>query len=95
MVKDCSNIVCVDFRKLNKVTKVDPELMATEDLFRRLSGSKINLTIGYWQIPVAQEDMHKTAFVAPDGQNEFTRMPFSIVNSGATLVRGLVMALLP
>ena len=43
----------------------------------------------YWQIPVAPEDVHKTAFMAPDGQYEFTRMQFGIVNSGATLVRGL------
>ena len=35
------------------------------------------------------EDVHKTAFVTPDGQYEFTRMPFGMVNSGATLVRGL------
>ena len=27
--------------------------------------------------------------VTPDGQYEFTRMPFGMVNSGATLVRGL------
>ena len=91
--KDGSNRVCVDFRKLNKLTKVDPEPMTTaEDLFRRLSGkkylSKIDLTI-YWQIPVSPEDVHKTAFVTPDGQYEFTRMPFGMVNSGATLVRGL------
>ena len=39
--KDGSNRVCVDFRKLNKITKVDPEPMTTaEDLFRRLSGKK-------------------------------------------------------
>ena len=92
--KDGSNRVCVDFRKLNKITEVDPEPMTTaEDLFRRLSGkkylSKTDLTKGYWQIPVAPEDMHKTAFVTPDGQYEFTRMPFGMVNSGATLVRGL------
>ena len=92
--KDGSNRVCVDFRKLNKITEVDPEPMRTaEDLFRRLSGkkylSKIDLTKGYWQIPVAPEDVHKTAFVTPDGQYEFTRMPFGMVNSGATLVRGL------
>ena len=32
--KDGSNSVCVDFRKLNKITKVDPEPMTTaEDLF--------------------------------------------------------------
>ena len=92
--KDGSNRVCVDFRKLNKITEVDPEpMMTAEDLFRRLSGkkylSKIDLTKGYWQIPVAPEDVHKTAFVTPDGQYEFTRMPFGMVNSGATLVRGL------
>ena len=92
--KDGSNRVCVDFRKLNKITKVDPEPMTTaEDLFRRLSGkkylSKIDLTKGYWQIPVAPEDVHKTAFRTPDGQYEFTRMSFGMVNSGATLVRGL------
>ena len=90
--KDGSNRVCVDFRKLNKITKVDPEPMTTaEDLFRRLSGkkylSKMDLTKGYWQIPVASEDMHKTAFVTPDGQYEFTRMPYGMMNSGATLVR--------
>ena len=39
--KDCSKRVGVDFRKLNKITEVDPEPMATaEDLFRRLSGTK-------------------------------------------------------
>ena len=86
--------VCVDFRKLNRITEVDPEPMTTaEDLFPRLSGkkflSKIDLTKGYWQIPVAPEDVHKTAFVTPDRQYEFTRMPFGMVNSGATLVRGL------
>ena len=33
--------------------------------------------------------MHKTAFVTPDEQYEFTRMPFGMVNLGATLVIGL------
>ena len=92
--KDGSNKVCVDFRKLNKITEVDPEQMTTaEELFRRLSGKKyllkIDLTKGYWQIPVAPEDVQKTSFVTPDGQYEFTRMPVGMVNSGATLVRVL------
>ena len=61
-----------------------------KDLVRRYPDvSKIDLTKGYWQIPVAPEDVHKTAFVTPGGQYEFTRMPFGMVNSGATLVRGL------
>ena len=76
--KDGSNRVCVDFRKLNKITEVDPEPMKTdENLFRRLSGkkylSKISLTKGYWQIPVEPEDVYKNAFVTPDGQYEFYR----------------------
>ena len=92
--KDGSNRVCVDFRKLNKITEVDPEPMTTaEDLYHRLSGkkylSKIDLTKGYWQIPVAPEDVYKTAFVTPDRQYEFLQMPFGMLNSGATLVRGL------
>ena len=92
--KDGSNRVCVDFRKLNKITEVDSEPMTmAEDMFRRLGGkkylSKIDLTKGYLQIPVAPEDVYKTAFVTLDGQYEFLRMPFGMVNSGATLVRGL------
>ena len=39
--KDGLNRVCVDFRKLNKITEVDPKPMTTaEDLFRQLSGKK-------------------------------------------------------
>ena len=72
-------------------------MTTAEYLFRRLAGfkylSKIDLTKGYWQILLAPEDMHKTAFVIPDRQYEFLRMLFGMVNSGATLVRGLRMVL--
>ena len=51
--------------------------------------SKIYLSKGYWQIPEGPEDVYKRALVTPDGQYEFTRMPLGMVNSGATLVRGL------
>ena len=47
----------------------------------------------YWKIPVAKEDVAKTAFVTPDGCYEFLRMPFGMINSGATLV-GLMTQLL-
>ena len=92
--KDGLNRICVDYRKLNKVTISDPEPMRTsEDLFQQLGKSKffskIDLSKGYWQIPVAEEDIFKTAFVTPDGTYEFLRMPFGMKNSGATLVRGM------
>ena len=39
--KDNTNRVCVDYRKLNKLTVIDPEPMPTaEHLFQKLSGDK-------------------------------------------------------
>ena len=92
--KDGSDRICVNYRKLNKLTVADPGPMITaEDLFRRFGKSKyyskIDLSKGYWQIPVAEEDIEKTAFITPDGTYDFLRMPFGIKNSGATLVRGM------
>ena len=91
---DGSNRICVDYRKLNKLTVADPEPMITaDDLFQRLAKSKyytkIDLSKGYWQIPVAEEDIERTAFITPDGTYDFLRMPFGMKNSGATLVRGM------
>ena len=41
-----------------------------EHLFQKLSGdkffSKIDLSKGYWQIAIPEEDIPKTAFVTPD-----------------------------
>jgi hypothetical protein len=92
--KDGSNRVCIDYRKLNKITVVDPEPMTPAvDVFQRIGQdkyfSKIDLSKGYWQVPVVQEDIFKTAFVTPDGTYEFLKMPFGMMNSGATLVRGM------
>ena len=60
--------MCVDYRKLNLVTVADPAPMTTaEDLFGKLGKcqyySTIDLSKGYWQISVAEKDIHKTAFV--------------------------------
>ena len=92
--KDGSVRMCVDSRKLNLVTIADLAPMTTaEDLFGKVGKcqyySTIDLSKGYWQIPVAEEDMHKTAFVTPDGCYEFLRMSYGMTNSGATLVRGM------
>ena len=86
--KDNTNRVCVDYRKLNKLTVIDPEPMPTaEHLFQRLSGdkffTKIDLSKGYWQITILEEDIPKTAFVTPDVSYsyEFLKMPFGMINS--------------
>ena len=44
---------------------------------------------GYWQVPVAEADIAKTAFITPDGSYEFLKMLFGKMNSGVTLVRGM------
>ena len=92
--KDNTNQVCVDYRKLNKLTVIDPEPMPTaEHLFQKLSGdkffTKIDLSKGYWQITIPEEDIPKTAFVTPDGSYEFLKMPFGMINSAATLKRAM------
>ena len=90
--KDNTNRVCVDYRKLNKLTVLDPEPMPTaEHLFQKLSGDKfysiIDLSEGYWQITIPEEDTPKTAFVTPDGSYEFLKKPFGMINTGPTLKR--------
>ena len=85
---------CVDFRKLNRVTVFDrTPITPAEDIFQKMAKkkylTKLDLSKGYWQIPVAAKDIPKTAFVTPDGTYEFVKMPFGMINSGATLVRGL------
>ena len=61
--KDGTHRVCIDYRKLNKLTVFDPEPMTSAiDVFEKMSGdcyfTTINLTKGYWQISVAEEDIY-------------------------------------
>ncbi|GFR93145.1 zinc finger protein [Elysia marginata] len=90
--KDGSNRVCIDYRRLNKITTFDPQPMTPPaDVFQGMEKdqyfSKLDLSKGYWQIPVRKEDIPKTAFVTMDCHYEFLRMPFGMMNSGATLTR--------
>lgn len=49
--------------------------------------SKIDLTKGYWQIPLDEDAKQKSAFVTPMGHYQFTVIPFGMVNAPATFVR--------
>ena len=64
--------MCVDFRKLNAVTKRDHHALPdVKDLLRRMGGSRyftaLDLSSGFWALPILEEDQHKTAFTGPDG----------------------------
>jgi hypothetical protein len=76
---------CVDFRKLNRVTVQDKFPMPRiDDIFDRLQGSKyfseIDLNSAFWLLKILEQDIEKTAFSTPDGNYEFTRLPFGVAN---------------
>jgi hypothetical protein len=49
--------------------------------------SKIDLSKGYWQIPVRQEDRPKLAFATPDGTYQWVVMPFGVQNAPSVFTR--------
>ena len=90
--KDGSFRMCGDYRRLNTVTTPDRysiPLIAdlTARLHRRKIFGKVDLVKGYHQIPVADEDIAKTAITTPFGTFEFLRMPFGLKNAGQTFQR--------
>ena len=82
--KDGSPRFCVDYRKLNLITERDVyPLPHVDDIIDRLAGSQffttLDLKSGYWQIPIAENDKCKSAFITADGLFEFKRSSFRFV----------------
>ena len=96
--KDGSIRYCIDYRKLNDVTVKDqfPLPLITQCL-DQLAGtsffSALDLSWGYWQIELAPEDRHKTAFITKHGLYQHTRMPFGLCNAPSTFMRAMTLVL--
>ncbi|GKB24191.1 putative reverse transcriptase domain-containing protein [Tanacetum coccineum] len=89
--KDGSFRMCIDYRKLNKLTvKNRYPLPRIDDLFDQLQGSsvylKIDLRSGYHQLRVREEDIPKTALRMRYGHYEFQVMPFGLINAQAVFI---------
>lgn len=87
--KDGAWRFCVDYRRLNAVTKKDiyprPRIDDVIDCLHSASYfSSIDLQSGYWQIPMHPSDKEKTAFVTPDGLYQFNVMPFGLCDAPDT-----------
>lgn len=81
-----------DFRKLNSCTIPDRyPVPHSNDLIQRLHGSTVFSTIdlvrAYHQIPVADQDVQKTAVATPFGLFEFLGMPPGLRNATQTFQR--------
>ncbi|KAH8871863.1 Retrovirus-related Pol polyprotein from transposon 17.6 [Schistosoma japonicum] len=90
--KDNSLRLCVDYRRLNAITKRDsfslPRIDATLDVLGEAQWfSTLDLASGYWQVEIRPKDRQKTAFVIPTGLYEFQTMPFGLTNAPATFQR--------
>ena len=88
--KDKTLRLCVDYRRLNSVSRTDTYPMArVDDLIDSLGKAKyistLDLSRGYWQIPMESQDQRKTACTTPFGLYEFTRMPFGFAGSACNI----------
>lgn len=90
--KDGKMRLCVDYRKLNAVTKPDrfPLPNLTDSVFS-LHGvkyfSSLDLVRGYYQLPLESDSREYTAFSTPHGHWQFKRLSFGLKNAPAAFQR--------
>ena len=90
--KDGTMRFCVDYRKLNLVTRKDAyPLPRIDDSLDALNGSTyfstLDLASGYWQLGLAEGAKEKTAFTTGSGLYHFNVLPFGLCNAPASFER--------
>lgn len=90
--KDGTMRFCCDWRKVNQITRKDAmPLPRIDDMIDRFSKAKfftkIDFTSGYYQVPLKESAIEKTAFVTPDGHYEWLVMGMGLTNAPATFQR--------
>ena len=84
--------LCMDYRKLNAVTKRDQFPMPRIDKgFDIMAGSQYFSThvlwSGYWQMELEANSKEKTAFAIPSGLCDLETMPFGLMDAPASFQR--------
>ena len=81
---------CNDFRRLNEVSEFDAYPMPKVDELIE-PGTRylttLDLTKGYWQVPLTRTAREKTAFATPGGLYQYTVLPFGVHGAPATFQR--------
>ena len=85
---DGSARLCVDFRKVNELTRQTPFYMprveeVLEGVGQAAFISKLDPSKGYYQVQLTERAIPRTAFTSHKGTFEFTRMPFGVKNAPA------------
>ena len=86
--KDGSWRFCIDYRRLNAVTRQDARIDESLDA---LAGSRyfstLDLTSGYWQVPLDSEAQERSAFVTRGGLWKWKVLPFGLTSAPAMFQR--------